>query len=183
MNKIIDKLIFSFMLLGILASCSEKQDFDQFDEIQIDPTLEASILFVEATESVINLAPNTSFFSQEFNFDAFSEEEYVTDRVVEGFIIYEVENTTSKELDILVEFLDEGGNVLDTELFEIDPEPQPILQREVFYGPGGRSIDIIKNLSGIRVSAINLGDTTSVSSLPDPKVILRSSGRFTFSLR
>ncbi|MGB5818008.1 MAG: hypothetical protein WBG90_00890 [Saonia sp.] len=182
MEKIKKQIAFGLTLLFILISCTEKQDFDQFDEIRLDPTLEASILYVEAPESTINLVPSMNFISQDFNFDAFSED-YLAERVVEGVIIYEVENTTSKTLEILVEFLDEAGNVLDTESFNIDPAPQPVLQREIFYGMGGRSIDIIKNLSGIRVSATNLGDTSSTSSLPEPKVLLRSSGRFTFSLR
>ena len=182
MKKIGKRLISGILLLVVLGSCAEKQDFDQFDQIEVRPTMEASLIYIESPEDVINQVPSNTVLSYEFNFDAFSGN-FGAERLVEGTITYEIENTTSKQIEVLVEFLDEGGNVLDTESFQIDPAPQPILQREIFYGPGGRNIDIIKNLSGIRVNATNLGDTTSTSNLPTPKVQLRSSGRFTFDLR
>ncbi|MBT8318990.1 MAG: hypothetical protein KJP01_02565, partial [Gramella sp.] len=146
-----------FLSLGILWSCSEKQDFDQYDDISVTPTIEGSILYVETPERIINQIVGVSFFSQIFNFDAFSED-FIAERVLDGIVIYEVENTTSKQLDITVDFLDAADNVLDTENFSIDPAPTAILRREIAYGGvSGRSIDIIRNTSSIRVSAENLG--------------------------
>ncbi|MDH3796804.1 MAG: hypothetical protein OER83_08020, partial [Flavobacteriaceae bacterium] len=86
-------------------------------------------------------------------------------------------------LDFTVELLDAGDNVLDTENFMISPAPSPILIREVAYGPGGRPLDILRNTVTVRLSATNLGDNTSVSSLPDPKIIIRSSARFRIRLK
>lgn len=105
-------------------------------------------------------------------------------RALDGVITYEVENTTSKQLNITVEFIDISGNVLDTESFSIDPTPTAILRREIAYGGAyGRSIDIIRNTSGLRVSAENLGDNSSVSNLPDPKIMLRSSAKIRIRLK
>lgn len=178
--KYIVALLFS---LGVVTSCAEKQDFDQYDDISITPTIEGSVLYVESPERIINQIVGISFFSQVFNFDAFSED-FIAERVIDGVVTYEVENTTSKELDITVEFLDAGDNVLDTENFSIDPAPTAILRREITYGGvSGRSIDIIRNTSSIRVSAQNLGDNTSVSNLPDPKIILRSSAKLRIRLK
>ncbi len=182
MNRL-RKIVTSFLLmLLVFSSCTEKQDFDQRYSVEIRPTVEASILYVEAPERIVNLVTGASFFTQDFNFDGFSSTIF-SDRVIEGTITYIVENTTSKELEITVEFLDEGNNVLDTEVFSIQPAPTEIVQREIAYGDNGRSIDIIKNSSGIRVSALNLGDNTSTSSLPDPKITLKSSGKFRVRLR
>lgn len=183
MEKMDKYLLAFFILIGLLGSCVEEQNFDQYDDLQIAPTVEASILYVESPESYINQASVPYFFSQNFNFDAFSEQ-YFAEKVLDGAITYEIENTTSKQLEILVEFLDEAGNILDSELFMVEPAPTEILQREVAYGSAtGRSIEIIKNTSGIRVSARNLGDNTSVSGLPDPKIIIRSSGKFRIDLK
>ena len=171
------------MCIGLCTSCVEKQDFDQYDDISVTPTIEGSVLYVETPERVINQVVGVSFFSQIFNFDAFSED-FVAERVLDGVVIYEVENTTSKELDITVEFLDDADNVLDTENFAIDPAPTAVLRREITYGgASGRSIDIIRNTSSIRVSAENLGDNTSTSNLPDPKIILRSSAKLRIRLK
>lgn len=171
------------LLCLVLGSCVEEQNFDQFDDLEIIPTVEASILYVESPESVINDAPGAIWYVQTFNFDAFSEG-FFADNVLDGVIIYELENTTSKELEIIFEYLDDAGNVLDTESFSLDPAPTAVLRRETTYGtPSGRSLDIIRNTSGVRVNANNLGDNTSVSSLPDPMVIFRSSGKFRLQLR
>jgi hypothetical protein len=166
-----------------LYSCVEEQNFDQFDDLNITPTLEASILYVESPEEVINDAPGAVWYIQTFNFDAFNEA-FFADNVLDGVITYELENTTSKELEIIFEFLDDSDTVLDTENFRIDPAPTAVLRREIAYGNAtGRSLDIIRNTSAIRVSASNFGDNTSVSSLPDPMIIFRSSGKFRLRLK
>ncbi|WP_297792651.1 hypothetical protein [uncultured Eudoraea sp.] len=181
--KYIPKYLFTLLLyLAIVSSCAEKQDFDQLDNLDVIPTAEASLLYIEAPERIINQVTGTNFYSQTFNFDAFSEE-FFADNILDGIVTYEVENTTSKPLDITFEFLDDAGNSLDSENFIVNAAPTAIIQREIAYGPAGRSLDIIRNTSAIRVSAINLGDNTSVSSLPNPSVYLRSSAKFRLRLK
>jgi len=177
------RVFFTLLLLLGLNSCVEKLNFDQYDDLEITPTVEASILYVESPERIINESPGQNFYSQDFNFDAFSEDAFA-DRVLDGYMFYEIENTTSKELEARVEFLDEQGSVLDYEDFHVDPAPTPLTQIPVAYGTGGgKSIEIIKNTSGIRINVQNLGDNSSVSNLPDPKIIFRSSGKFRLRLR
>ena len=94
------------VVFGVLMvlSCSEKQDFDQLDDLEITPTYETSVFYVKAQESLINRVSGLSFFTQDFNFDAF-EEPFFADRVLSGVISYELENTTSKPIEISLEFL------------------------------------------------------------------------------
>lgn len=177
MGKLGTYTIVGLLLVLFFSSCAEQQDFDQYDDLEITPTYEASIVYLETPESVINAFNGANFYSQDFNFDAFAEDIF-SERVLDGVLTYEVENTTSKRLDLTVEFLDEAGTVLDTETFSIDPAPTAVLRREIAYGNAGRSIEIIRNTSGIRLSGTNLGDTSSTSTLPDPMVTLKSSGKF-----
>lgn len=172
------------MLLALLlTSCVDEQDFSQYDDLNLLPTIESSILYLESPESLINEIPSNTYYSQVFNFDAFSEQ-FIAERLVEGVITFEVENTTSKPLRLVVEFLDEADNTLYTQVFNIPAAPTAILRREVSFGTaGGEDLAIITNTSSIRLSAENLGDNTSTSSLPDPKVIFRSSAKFTLELK
>ncbi|MDX1767982.1 MAG: hypothetical protein R3294_08010 [Arenibacter troitsensis] len=176
-----NSILFSFIILLALYSCIERQNFDQYDDLEIIPTVEASILYIESPERLLNEIPGQDFYSQNFNFDGFSVDAF-SDRVLDGFVFYEIENTTSKEMEATVEFLDEGGSTLDTQYFHINPAPTPLVQLQVAYGTG-RSIEIIKNTSSINVSVRNLGDNSSVSNLPDPKIIFRSSGQFRLRLK
>ncbi|MFS4493613.1 hypothetical protein [Maribacter sp. 2308TA10-17] len=181
MKRILQSVLFVMLLVGITA-CTEELDFNQFDDLEATPTYEAGIFYLEAPEDIINLVSGQSVFSQNFNFDAFSSDIF-SDRVIDGVITYVVENTTSKELNITIEFLDENENVTDTEFFSIQPAPTAIIQREITYGDSGESIDIIKTLSTIRVSAENLGNNTSTSNLPEPLITLKSSGKFRVRLK
>ncbi len=182
MKRKVKYFFIGLTLLWSAVSCIEDQNFDQFDDLSITPTIESSIIYVESPESIINSVSDASLFSSDFNFEAFKEA-YFAERVLEGSITYGLENTTSKELDILFEFLDEDSNSLDSEHFLLDPEPTAVLQREVFYGGAGRSLDIIVNTSTIRVSINNIGDNISVSSLPNPKITLKSSAKFRIRIK
>lgn len=164
-------------------ACTEEQDFSQFDDLRVTPTLASGLFYMESDEDLINTAGAlNSFYSQEVNFDAFNEQ-YVAERLLEGVITYEIDNTTSKELRLIIEFLDDTGNPLDTEIFTIEANPTETVIREVPYGPGGKPIDILANTSSLRITANNLGDGTSVSSAEDPKIILRSGAQFVFRLK
>jgi len=177
------RLHFLLFMVVVQYACVDKQNFDQFDDLSVTPTVTSSLVYIESPEEFINDAVGVDFYSQDFNFDAFNED-FFSERVLEGSITYEVENTTSKQLEISISFLDDGSNVLDTEIFVIEAAPTAVLTREIFYGGAtGRSLDIIRNTSGIRVFGRNLGDNTSVSALPDPKIVLRSSGSFRLRLK
>lgn len=177
------KIILLTSLIILLSfSCSEKQDFGQYEDLSITPTLEASIFFIKVQESLINRVVDVSFFVQNFNFDAF-EEAFFADRVLEGVIRYELENTTDKPIEIEIEFLDENGMLLDTELFTMPAAPTAVLIRERAYGNTGKSLEILRNTSDLRLNASNLGDNTSTSGIPGAAIVLRSSAQFMLRLK
>ena len=176
-------LVFTLVFLLLLCnSCSEEQDFDQFDDLSMTPAVASSIFCLEADEAFINtITTVNTFYTQTFIFEAFSEQ-FVADRLIEGTITYDFENSTSKPLNIIVEFLDEGGMVLDFENFNIAQGPNETLTRNVEYGPNGKPLDILINTTSIRVTGRNLGDNVSVSPEPDAKVTMRSAAEFIFEL-
>ena len=53
----------------------------------------------------------------------------------------------------------------------------------MFYGAGGKNLDILRNTTSIRVTAENRGDNISESTVNDPKIILRSSATFRVQLQ
>lgn len=162
--------------LSLLLSCTGEANLDQFETLQVEPVVESSLFFLRTTEEVINVFGGAGdVYEQVFEFDAFSEE-FVDDRILEGTIFYEIENTTSKPLLLDVLFLDLAGNLLYAEQFDIRPFPLDVhLEREVFYGPSGVPLTALSNTTQLLVRVRNLGDTVSVSTEPDPSLIFRSS--------
>lgn len=173
-------LLFIFGL--VIQSCTEDLNFSQADDLAVEPIVASSIFYFESTEEIINIAGAGAFYNEIFTFEAFSEA-FMDDKILDGTFTYQLENTTSKPLDIEIEFLDDSGNVLDLEQFSIAAEPAPITEIQVAYGTGGKSLDILRNTNQIRVNGVNLGDSTSISNQPEPKIILRSSAAFRLKLR
>lgn len=180
MKKVL--LVFFLCSLSVFLSCAEEQNFDQLDELSVVPTLATGIFFFESPEEVINSSTSANFSTEIFTFEAFNEA-FVSDRILEGSITYELENSTSKALNVLIEFLDETDTVLDNEMFAVAPEPSPSLEREVVYGDAGKSLEILRNTVRIRVSGENLGDNVSRSTADDPSIILRSGAVFRVRLQ
>lgn len=181
MNRLRHSLLLSVLMLLIFA-CSEKQDFSQYNDLSITPSLETSIFFIKVQELLINSATDISFFTQDFNFDAF-EEAFFSDRVLEGVITYELENTTDKPIEIEIEFLDENDVLLDTELFIMPAAPTAVFTREVAYGNTGKSLDILRNTTNLRLNAANFGDNISTSGIPGAAIVLRSKAQFMLRLK
>jgi len=174
-------MIVALMATGV--SCVERQDFDQYQELDITPTVPASLLYYEDSETALNNAPIGVPFSEDYNFDAFNED-FIADRVIEGSITYQVVNTTSKSLDIMVTYLDENGWHLDYVDLSVDPASGApvVLDSSVVYNERATQ-RIIRNISSIRLSVINRGDNASQSTLDDPKIILKSSAEFKIRLK
>lgn len=170
-----------FLLLGLLVSCSDPLDFGQYEDASLTPFLEAAFLYVESSEAAINDSDTPVFLDNSFAFVAFSEQ-FVAERILDGEIVYQLENTTSKPLEIAIQFLDGSGAVLDTESFTIGPGPTPLLNRTVAYGSGGKSLNILRNTVSLRVIGTNQGDATSMAGLPEPRIVLRSTARFVMRL-
>ena len=171
-------------LLSSFLSCMEEQDFDQFDTLRVTPTVTSGLLYFEVDEPSINtsgLPSGIPFYSKTTNFNPF-DKDFVVDNLLEAVIVYEITNTTSKELGLTVEFLDGSGIPIYTESFSMGPHPSGTLTREVAYGPGGLALNLLTNTSSLRFTALHLGDATTVSPANDPKFVLKSSGEFILQL-
>ena len=183
MKKLLYSVLWITGLLFCAISCMEEQDFDQIDDLSITPTLATGIFYLESDEETIDReGALSSFYDQEVTFEAFNEQ-FVAERLIEGTITYETENTTSKTLRIIVEFLNEDGSVLDVERFDVEANSPTVVERTVFYGVGGKNINILIGTTSLRILADNLGNGSSASSNQDPRIIFRSGAEFLFRLQ
>jgi hypothetical protein len=57
----------------LVTSCADEQDFDQFDDLSVEPTVASSIFYFESDEETINTAGTGGFYQQTFTFEAFNE--------------------------------------------------------------------------------------------------------------
>ncbi|MEA1785905.1 hypothetical protein U1E44_07365 [Arenibacter sp. GZD96] len=168
-----------FALVMLTSSCIRDQNFENLEDLSVFPTVTVPLLALESIENGFNEAEKSEVLTQEFTWDEFLMEK---ERLLSGVVSYQIDNTTSKELNVVVAFLDSTGYDLDTESFLLPAGPTGILQREVTYGTAsGKNIDILRNTASINIRIQNLGDSHSSSVLLDPKVSVVSSGKFSLS--
>lgn len=183
MKKKLIKVFYSFIIGVSCISCAEDLNFDQFDDLEVTPTIASSFFRFETSEAFINAANlDPTLLNRNFNFNALAEG-FVANRLLDGVITYELENTTSKPLEVTIDFVDATGAILDTEFFTIAAAPSGIFERQVAYGDAGKNIDILVNTASFQIRVFNQGDFTSVSAETDPRIIARSSGAFRLLLR
>lgn len=184
MKKLYSRLWVPILLL-CFTSCMEEQNFDQIENLTLTPWVATGIFHFESDESFINesgFSNGIPFHVQTTNFDAFNRE-YLAENLLEGKLIYTLSNTTSKELELELEFLDEAGNTLHSQSFVLGPHPSASQTLEVFYGPGDLDPALLTATSALRFTGVNWGDASSVSSDPDPRVVVRVSGEFRVQLQ
>lgn len=182
MRGFLSPITFVMGMFLLFQSCVEEQDFDQINDLTITPTVATGIFYFESDQNTIDdVGFNNVFYAQTLDFEAFNEP-YVAERLLEGVLLYEVENTTNKLLQVTIEFLDANGMVLDTETFNIAAYPSGNFNREVAY-PGDKPLAILTNTTDLRLTAILVGEDTNSIEQVDPKIILRSAGEFLFQLQ
>lgn len=162
------------LFLFLFISCADEQNFNQLNDLSVVPILATSIFYFELPKDVINQFPPSNFYNQAFTSKVFNET-FVYERVLDANVSYQLENTTSKVLNLLIEFLDVTNTVIDSESFTIQPLPSPLLNRQVIYGETGKNLDILRNTTRIRVTIKNLSDSISESIANESKITLRSS--------
>jgi len=157
-----------------MFSCVESQDFGQYQDLEITPTMPVGLISYEVLETIINKAsPGVSF-----------NDDIIADRIIEGSISFQIVNTSSKTIEITVSFLGENDNELDKREFRVNRAiDEPIILDSIVPYNQSETHRVIKNISSIRLSVINLGDNASQPNLDDPKIILKSSAEFKIRLK
>lgn len=100
----------SFFILLTLSSCIKDVDYDQLDNIDLEPTMKVALVYANLTGSDFQ---TTSYQSDITEFDVF-DNDYAQDDVVKLDLLFGFENNFNKDFDISFEFLDKDLNLVTT---------------------------------------------------------------------
>lgn len=161
-------------ILALATSCAPDQNFEILKNPNALESLEGTLINLEAEEHLANQSGSPIIISKNFEIQNFFPS-FNTEKAGICVLNYQIENTTSKDVNVIVVFLDRDGAYLDLESFILPTAPTGILNREVTYGTAsGKNIDVIKNAVTVKVSVHNMGDRKSVSVLSEPKISFAS---------
>lgn len=168
------------LVVLVLAACVKDQDFGQYDDLQVRPTYEASIIYLQTTQQYMDGVASDTLVSQTYDFGGFSDD-LVTERLLEGVMVYELTNMTNRPVTLALDYIDAGGNVLDTQTFLMSAAPTAVQYLEVAYGGSGRNINIIRNTAAIRMSAV-LGSATTTGD-SQAQFTFKTAARFKIEIK
>ncbi|MFD2727201.1 hypothetical protein [Hyunsoonleella rubra] len=115
-------LIFLLVLLSNFG-CTKPIDFDQADDLLLEPVLESSIIFYEATASDFFAGGMLQNVVQdEVGIDIFGDS-FVQDNLVKAEFVFEVKNSMDRAFDLRLDFLDGNGQLLES--FTVDTPASP----------------------------------------------------------
>lgn len=172
MNKFLGIFILSIFSL----SCSSDLDFNQVNDLKLEPVLVANLATfdVQANEFVIGgIEQNVA--GDVLNFDVFRDS-FLTDTLTRADFFFEIDNTINRAYKVNLYLLDANNNPLYTIPFDIPANTVGITKTEIFQNT---KLDILKKTIKIGfVITMYPGPALSESSLGSLK--LRSSATLYF---
>lgn len=114
-----NKFLGIFILSTFFFSCSSDLDFDQVNDLKLEPVLVGNLATfdVPATEFVID-GNEQNVAGDVMNFDVFRNT-YFTDSVRRADFFFEIDNTINRDYRINLYFLDANNNPLYTIPFDV----------------------------------------------------------------
>ncbi|MCV6628805.1 MAG: hypothetical protein OIF50_02985 [Flavobacteriaceae bacterium] len=148
-------------------------DTDQVEDLVLHPILEASLIRLEIADIEASAGPLPIEVSDFLEYDGF-QSGFVPNHLIRADIFFEFENSTAKIFQARIEFLNGNGQILDSQLFDIQSAVNTtpfITNRTITYE--GEQISVITNTQIIRITA-------STNALP-PSVIDNAKLEFKMS--
>jgi hypothetical protein len=139
MTHFIARFAGAIALLLTFYSCVKDTDFDQFDQIILEPVVDLNLVFWEVTADAFN-NPNANLplgTVRDTTEIRFLDDPDTRDSVVRADFLFEFDNTTASAYDIVIDFVTLSGMVTYTTQTTIGPgtlntPEQQILIQEVF---------------------------------------------------
>lgn len=150
----IHKILLLFLLSISIISCIGDVDFNQTDDITLDPVVKVSILYFNATniDFVDPLTNTPILFISDTTETHFFDSDIAQDDIKKIVLKFKIENTFNKTFDLNYTFLDENDDVSLTIPFNI--LNNNILEQEISYE--NTDLEDLLNAKKI-VTTVNLG--------------------------
>ncbi len=121
LNKI--KYICNGLFAILVLGCTEPIDFDQANDLLLEPVTEASLVFYNANAGDFIVGDMEEDIIQDFiDIDLFNSS-FVQDHLVKVEFVFDVKNSINRSYVLQLDFLDENGQPLQT--FQVDSPASP----------------------------------------------------------
>ncbi|WP_108742507.1 hypothetical protein [Flavobacterium faecale] len=152
MQKIVSLLFLSL----ILVSCSSKLDFDQVNDLKLEPVIVANLSYFDiAAPDFVTNGQETIVSGSLQNFDVFRDS-FFRDNLVQSDFFFEITNTINRQYRLNLLLLNSQNRILYSINFNVSASagtPQVVTQKEIFKDV---KLDLLKQSQRIAYHIIML---------------------------
>ncbi|OEJ99299.1 hypothetical protein A8C32_09030 [Flavivirga aquatica] len=154
------KYIILSLLLAIMFSCTKAVDFNQADDLKIEPVVESSIVFFKGTASNFFAGGSEVSVIQDAISISVFDDDFIQDNLVKSEFVFESTNSFNRGFSMQIDFLNEINEVHHTLTFTAPASPsnQDVVttHTEVFEGD---SLTDLKNTKSLVITLTMLSGT------------------------
>lgn len=120
MNKNIKKYFCLGVVLLLMFNCTRPVDFNQADDLVLEPVLESSLVFYTASAEDFFVGGSEQSTAEDFAEIDFFNNSFIQDHLIKVEFVFQIENSINRAYRLSVSFLDTNGQILET--FDVNTE-------------------------------------------------------------
>ncbi|PQV45707.1 hypothetical protein CLV33_11251 [Jejuia pallidilutea] len=111
-NKIVITTFLGVLLLNYF-SCTKPVDFNQANTLVLEPVVESSLIFYEASAKDFFLGGSEESVAEDFIEIDFFNNSFVQDNLVKAEFVFNIENSINRGYQLHISFLDNANQLLE----------------------------------------------------------------------
>lgn len=111
------------ILLFLMFNCSKAVDFNQADDLVLEPIVESSLVFYKASAEDFFIGGSEQVTAEDFAEIDFFNNSFIQDNLIKVEFVFQVENSINRAYRLSVSFLDGNGQILET--FDVNTAASP----------------------------------------------------------
>lgn len=178
-KQILKPTLFLFVLHVMCVSCTKEVDFNQINDLEINPVIESSLFYFDAVAGDFVIGGSGEYSTGDFVIIDIFNNEFVNDNLVKAEFLFETVNSINRAYEVQVDFFDDFNPLpLHTFTFStaasITNDDLTTQYLEVFEG---NALTNLKQTTKLAFTLTMLSGTPINSSTPG-KIHLESKGTF-----
>lgn len=178
----VKKYLGFLVLLLLLHNCTKPIDFNQVDDLVLQPVVESSLIFYTARAEDFFVGGSEQNTAEDFVEVDFFSGSFIQESLVKVEFVFDIENSINRPYQLRLRFLDVNGQLLES--FTVDTAASPTNQTiatthtEVFEGA---SLERIKQ-TGIIEFTLVMQPGEPINQNTPGEISVKSKGVFSLNI-
>lgn len=178
MKHILKYKILILVLNLTFFACTKDVDFNQINDLEVTPALEASLVFFDEPANRFLENGNEVSITQDFIIIDFFNNGFIEDNLVKAEFVFETENSIDRRFDLQIDFLDSSGQ----QQYSFSITQQPLSNNSYIEVFEDDALDALKRTTVIIFTLRLSSGSTPITETTQESIKLKSKAVFYFNI-